>query len=198
MNVARDDFRAPQGLRADEFVLRPIRASDAQLDYEAVMESREFLRAWEQSTWPADDFTVEANREDLENLERRHADGVSFTYTVMDPAETQALGCVYVFPGLTSPTVARAQVSPVGDADWSDYEVAVYFWVRASRLQDGLDRRLLDALGPWLEHEWPVGRHYFLTNEQFEQQVAMLEDTDLQLRFRLDDPRADGAFLAYA
>ena len=56
---------APGGLETREFILRSILVSDAELDYEAVMESREFLRKWEQSAWPADDFTVEANRQDM-------------------------------------------------------------------------------------------------------------------------------------
>ena len=45
-----DDVHAPAGLRTDEFLLRPICASDAELDYEAVMESKELLHRWEQSS----------------------------------------------------------------------------------------------------------------------------------------------------
>ncbi len=40
------DFAVPEGLTADDFVLRPIRAADAELDYAAVIESNEFLRTW--------------------------------------------------------------------------------------------------------------------------------------------------------
>src|SRR5215218_4357264 len=97
MGFNTGDFHASDELRTDEFLLRPIRESDAELDYDAVMESREFLRLWEQSTWPEDDFTVEANRADMAKLERRHAEGESFTYTVMNLEETRCLGCVYIF-----------------------------------------------------------------------------------------------------
>ena len=41
------------------------------------------------------------------------------------------------------------------------------------------------------------GNHLFITNEQFGQQVAMFEAAGLRLRFRIDDPKASGAFLAY-
>jgi hypothetical protein len=61
----------PAGLSTEQFVLRPITADDAELDHGAVMETREHLRSWEQSTWPEDDFTVEANRKDLADLEQR-------------------------------------------------------------------------------------------------------------------------------
>lgn len=192
-----EDFHAPEELRTDEFLLRPIAASDAELDYEAVMESREFLRKWEQSSWPEDDFTVEANREDMDKLERRRADGESFTYTVMNPTETQCLGCVYVFPS-DAPMFAKAKISAIDGARWSQYEAVVCFWIRKARLADRLDRRLLDALRPWLEQDWPIRDHLIITNEQFEQQVATIESTDLQLRFQLKRPDEPGESLAYA
>ncbi len=192
-----EDFHAPDGMRTDEFLLRPIRGTDVELDYDAVMESREYLRTWEQSTWPEDDFTIEANRRDLDKLERLHDEGRSFTYTVMNPAETQCLGCVYIFP-TDAPFLTGSETVAVDDAQWSGYEAAVYFWVRKSRLADELDRRLLDALRRWFERDWPIGRHLVVTSELFEQQVAMIEGTDLQLEFRLNDPKQPGRFLAYA
>lgn len=85
-------------LRTEEVFLRPIVANDAEVDYGAVMETREYLRLWQQSTWPEDDFTVEANRKDLVDLEQRHVEHRAFTYTVLDPDGTRSLGCVYVFP----------------------------------------------------------------------------------------------------
>jgi hypothetical protein len=191
------DFHAPEKLRTDEFLLRPIVASDAELDYEAVMESRELLRKWEQSSWPEDDFTVEANRKDIELLERRRNDGASFAYTVMNPTETQCLGCVYIYPS-DAPMFAKSQISPIDGARWSDFEAVVYFWIRKSRLTDGLDRRLLTALSPWLDEAWRIERFLAVTNEQFEQQVEMIESTDLQLRFQLKDPDDAARDLAYA
>lgn len=190
-------FQPPAGLQTDEFILRPIRASDAELDYAAVMESREFLRRWEQSTWPADDFTVDANRADMVKLEQRHAAGESFTYTVMNPTETQCLGCVYLSP-ITARYFTRSQITAIDGAEWSDYVLGIHFWIRKSRLADGLDRRLLDTLGPWLTNEWRIPNHLFVTNEQFEQQVTMIEDAGYALRFRLDRPNEPGNSLAFA
>jgi hypothetical protein len=191
------EFHVPDELRTKEFLLRPIRASDAALDYDAVMESREFLRLWEQSTWPEDDFTVEANREDLAKLEQRHAASESFTYTVLNPDETQCLGCVYIFP-TSAPLFSKSRISAVAGAEWTGFDAAVYFWVRKSRLPDRLDRRLLDALGPWLAHDWGIAYPLIVTNEQFAQQVAMIEDAGLHLRFRLARPNEPGRSLAYA
>ena len=192
-----DDFQAPEGLRTGEFTLRPIRASDAELDYEAVMASREYLRPWEGTGWPADDFTVDANRADVAKLERWHAAGERFTYTALDPTETQCLGCVYIVP-TGAPLFARKAIAAIGGARWSDYAVAVNFWVRTSRLAHGLDRRLLDALGPWLAEAWQIAHHLIVTNEQVAQQVALIASTGRRLRFRLTDPKESGTSLAYA
>ena len=192
-----NDFQAPEELRTDEFLLRPIRASDAALDYEAVMASKEYLRPWEQTGWPADDFTLDANRADVVKLERWNDAGERFTYTVLDPTGAQCLGCVYIVP-TDAPLFARKQIAAIDDARWSDYEVAVNFWVRTSRLADGLDLGLLDALGPWLANDWHIDYHLVVTNEQVEQQVALIESTNRQLKFRLTDPTASGKYLAYA
>ncbi len=192
-----DDFHAPMELRTDEFQLRPIVASDAELDYEAVMASKEYLRPWEQTGWPADDFTVDANRADVVKLERWQAAGERFTYTVLDPTGTQCLGCVYVVP-TGAPLFARKQIAPIDGARWSEYEVAVNFWVRTCRLADGLDRRLLDALGPWLANDWHIARHLIVTSAQVEQQVSLIESTNRRLRFRLTDPKQSDESLAFA
>jgi hypothetical protein len=192
-----DDFQAPAELRTGEFLLRPIQESDTALDYEAVMASKEYLRPWEGTGWPADDFTVEDNRADVVKLERWHTAGERFTYTVTDPTGAQCLGCVYIAP-TGAPLYARKQIAAIDGARWSEYEVAVHFWVRTSRLADGLDRRLLDALGPWLAREWQIARHLIIINERVAQQVSLLERTGRRLRFRITDPKASGQFLAYA
>jgi hypothetical protein len=187
----------PAGLRTVQFVLRPLLASDAELDYDAVMESREYLRAWEQSTWPGDDFTVEANREDLVKLERRHANGDAFTYTVMNLDETACLGCVYVLSP-DAKMFAGAEVTTTGADQWSDCDATFFFWVRKSSLPEGLDRTLLESLLRWIDWAWSFNAPVIVTNEQFEQQVAMIEGTALRRRFELHVPDVAGTYLAYA
>lgn len=191
------DSTIPEGLRTDDFLLRPIVAADAELDYAAVMESREYLRGWEQTGWPADDFTVADNREDLEMLERRHAERRAFTYTVMNPAETECLGCVYFMP-THARSFTGARITSVGDHRWEDYEAAVYFWVRKSHLETATDRALLDVLRAWPANDWSFQGHLFVTSELFVQQVGLIEGTALQLRFTIEESDKPGRYLAYA
>jgi hypothetical protein len=187
---------APAGLITDTFVLRPITAADAELDHAAVMESREYLRTWEQSTWPVDGFTVAANREDLASLEQRHTAGTAYTYTVLDPTQTECLGCVYIVPP-DVPFLAKAQITPVAEDRWRDVDAAVYFWVRRSQLAAQTDRALLGALRSWLADEWGLARHVVVTNEQFTQQVHLIDSTDLRLGFHIAEPGKPGRYLAY-
>jgi hypothetical protein len=190
------DFDIPEGLTRDDFVLRPIQAADAEMDYAAVMESRDFLRTWEQTGWPEDDFTVAANREDLEKLERRHANREAFTYTIVTPAGTECLGCVYIVP-TDARWLANARITPVGNRRWDDYDAAVYFWIRASRLATETDRVLLDALRAWLSLDWKFRGYLILTSELFTQQVDMIQNTDLELRFEVWESDKQGRYLAY-
>ena len=60
----------PERLMTDEVLVRPLRATDAEADFEALMSSQEMLREWDQSDWPSDDFTLEENRADLAEHER--------------------------------------------------------------------------------------------------------------------------------
>ncbi|MBD3943820.1 N-acetyltransferase [Microbacterium sp. NEAU-LLC] len=186
----------PAELRTDEFTLRPITPDDAARDYDAVMETRAELRLWEQSDWPADDFTVDDNRTDLVDLQSRHDAHRAFTYTVVDPAGTGTLGCVYIFP-TTATFLARSTVTPLAGDAWNDVDADVYFWVRRSRIADRLDERLLTALRSWFAGEWGFARTVFVTSERFAQQVALLEGTDLTVRFELREPDKAGTYLVY-
>ncbi len=186
----------PTILRTDKFLLRPITPADAPADHAALMETREQLRRWEQATWPEDDFSVEANREDLVGLEERHAAHRAFTYTVVDPVTDECLGCVYLFP--TDATfLTKATVTPTGEGGWDSVDVVVYFWVRKSRMQTGMDSKLLDVLRAWLMGEWKLSTAVFVVSDQFAEQIELLEHTDLTKQFEIVEPGKVGRFSAY-
>jgi len=93
---------------------------------------------WETSSWP-DDRGLEGNLRDLQE----HADDfekrTGFTYTVLDPATGEVIGCVYIYPDKSGQDDAR-----------------VRSWVRASRAD--LDVQLWRAVTDWLADEWPFER----------------------------------------
>jgi hypothetical protein len=179
------DAAVPAELRTNEFVLRPLRVSHLELDYAAVMASKEMLRCWSSSQWPRDNFTMADNRKDLEWHQREHEEGIAFTYTVLNPAETECLGCVYVKEN----NVAALSPGP--------HQAIVRFWVKAPRLDDDLDQRLLQALRTWFEEEWAFDQVWFHTNEQDEPQVRLLDASDLSRQATATIPGRNGTYIFY-
>jgi hypothetical protein len=78
---------------------------------------------------------VEDNLRDL----KRHSDDfekrTGFTYTVLDPATGDVVGCVYIYPD-----------------KGEQHDARVLSWVRASRAE--LDVQLWRAVSDWLAREW--------------------------------------------
>jgi hypothetical protein len=130
--------------------LRPIRADDVDIDYPAVMGSRERLwakygAAW---GWPPEHMTPEGDREDLAHHEEEIAAHITFNYAVLPEDESELLGCVYIDP--------PDDRSPAG-AD------AVSSWWVVDREAGGpLERALDDEVPRWLRDVWGFRSvHYF-------------------------------------
>ena len=132
------DFDVPLGLQTSEFVLEPLGPEHNELDYDAWTSSMEHIAAtpgYPDGSWPRE-MTRDENRADLQ----RHADDFrtrkGFTYTVLDPASRDVIGCVYIYP--------------LPD---SDYDACALSWVRESHAH--LDTPLWRAVSEWLESHWP-------------------------------------------
>ncbi|MFG2191898.1 GNAT family N-acetyltransferase [Streptomyces sp. NPDC048639] len=127
--------------------LRPIAGADVDLDYPAVMGSRERLwslygKAW---GWPPAHMTYEQDREDLERHAVEIAAHQSFNYALFDAAESALLGCVYIDP----------PEKPGADAE-------IAWWVVDDRVGSELEQAL-DALVPrWIAEDWPFERPRYL------------------------------------
>jgi len=131
------EFEVPLRLETSEFVLEPLGAEHNERDYDAWTSSMEHIAqtpGFADGSWPRE-MTSDENRGDLE----RHADDfrnrTGFTYTVLDPAGSDVIGCVYVYP--------------LRDTDGA----SVLSWVRVS--QAHLDTPLWRAVSEWLESDWP-------------------------------------------
>jgi RimJ/RimL family protein N-acetyltransferase len=166
----------PEEKRTDRLLLRPLRASDVALDYDAVMSDPAALRRWSQTSWPADDFTLAENLADLERHEREHREGLAFTFTVLSPDQARCLGCVYMRP-------PRPEVAAL--VPGTPHTANVEFWVRASEVASDLDRHLLLTLCEWLASEWAFDRVLYTIGESEERQAALLSAAGLE---RLAEP----------
>ena len=128
----------PPSLETPLFRLEPLGPQHNDADYAAWTSSLDHIRStpgYPDGKWP-DDRSIEDNLRDL----RRHAHDSEhrrgFTYTVLDPATADVIGCVYIYPDGEDPKRASVQS-----------------WVRASRAE--LDVLLWRAMGAWLETAWP-------------------------------------------
>lgn len=173
----------PEALKTSEFLLRPLRATDVELDYDAVISSRAELWLRSDGKWPREGFTLEENLEDLVRHEREHIERVAFTYTVMNPDETECLGCVYINP--LALMLERGNASAEQMATIGDDEAWITFWVRQSRLADNLDVRVLNALLVWFKTEWAFKRVVFGARKEQERQIRLFQEANMSLLFAL-------------
>ncbi len=129
--------------------LRPIRETDVDIDYPAVMGSRERLwakygEAWD---WPPADMSYEADRKDLARHEAEIAAREAFAYAVLDEDETELLGCVYIDP-------PDADSPPGSDA-------VVSWWLVDAAAGADLERALAKFMPGWLTETWGFGSVHF-------------------------------------
>jgi hypothetical protein len=137
------DFSPPTSLVTDRFRLEPLGPQHNEADHAAWTTSIEHIRStpgFPDGNWPPiNGMTLEKNLSDL----RHHADDFAqrrgFTFTVLDPADDDVIGCVYLYPSASG-----------------DWDVTVQSWVRANR--SDLDQPLADALAHWLTNDWPWER----------------------------------------
>lgn len=130
------DFDPPAPPSTDQFVLAPLGEQHNAADYAAWTLSIAHIRAtpgFEGRDWPKP-LSLEENLADL----RQHAEDFrtrrGFTYTVLDPASRDVLGCVYIYPPRFSGPDVRS-------------------WVRADRAE--LDEPLWQVVSAWIEAAWP-------------------------------------------
>ena len=179
MNFYPEAARLPESKATDRLLLRPLRASDAERDYDAVMSSAAMLRRWSQSDWPADDFTLAENRSDLERHEREHRERVAFTFTVLDPQGTTCLGCTYIMP------LRPEEASLCAGAG---HAARVGFWVRASERSDDLEKHLLTTLREWLRTEWAFDAVVFTVYQDETRQASLMAGAGLVQRLTFTRP----------
>jgi hypothetical protein len=136
------DFAVPAGLRTESFVLEALGPEHNEADYAAWTQSIGHIRqtpGFAGRTWPPDSMPLQQNAADLAMHARDFADRNGFTYTVLDPASGEVIGCLYLYP-------SRRE----------GYDVDVRSWVRADRAD--LDKPLYDLVCRWLADSWPFAR----------------------------------------
>ena len=133
-------FEVPTRRADPRFLLEPLGPQHNERDYAAWTTSIDHVRStpgFPDDDWPHE-MTLDANRGDLERHARDFAARRGFTYTVLDPADGDVIGCVYIYPLRDGPGVQ------------------VRSWVSADHAD--LDVPLAEGVAAWLEAGWPFER----------------------------------------
>ena len=146
------DFVHPLHVALTDHVhLRPIRASDVDIDMVTVHANQPMLwaiygEAW---GWPPTTMTRDQDEEDLARHAAEMESHASFNYAVLDAAESELLGCVYI--------------DPVEDPG-SDADAEVSWWL-AGGTDLQLRRRLDEFVPRWITTSWPFERVAYPFNQ---------------------------------
>jgi RimJ/RimL family protein N-acetyltransferase len=131
-------FAPPLSLVTERFRLEPLGPRHNVSDYRAWSSSVEHIHetpGYETSSWP-DERSIDDNLRDLQAHADDFENRIGFTYTVLDPATEDVIGCVYIYP-----------------ADSDEHDARVQSWVTTGRAE--LDVELWRAVKSWLADDWP-------------------------------------------
>lgn len=142
-NLITSSTQVPKQVTTDAFVIRPIKLTDAKVDYTAVMESRDQISNTFglDHPWPPADLTLEQNRVDLAWHQKEHQRRDAFTYTVYDTDTNTELGCLYIQPTRVS-----------------NYEAGIYFWTSAVAGRRNLTANISETIRQWISDDWPFDK----------------------------------------
>ncbi|UCG00616.1 MAG: hypothetical protein JSW11_13475 [Candidatus Heimdallarchaeota archaeon] len=147
----------PEKRQSEAFLIRPLQVSDVELDFQAVISSREKLLKRTAGRWPKPGFTIKENLADLEYHEQQHKKRIEFTFTIMNVMETECLGCIYIHP-LVKVLKSSISENDITSLDISDYEAWITFWVTPIAAEQQLDKKVIEELQNWFSKEWAFSK----------------------------------------
>jgi RimJ/RimL family protein N-acetyltransferase len=168
----------PAALHHERFVATPLTTDTAALDYASYMASPDVIRSHSDGRWSVEGFTLE---DDLELVARHQADHESrraFTYVLLAPSLSEALGCLYLNP--LREYLQRAGADPrLLDAVLPS-SAMVTFWLRQDQQDAGLAEVVVEAVNDWLLTEWPLATHIFRVLPDERSSCTALERSSLR------------------
>jgi hypothetical protein len=180
-----DEAVVPERLAVPAFTAVPLSEDNFALDYAAYMASPDVIRIHSHGRWPIEGFSLEADRALVTAHRADHIARRAFTFTLLDPDETQSLGCVYLNPLL--PYVARMGATPESQRRFTPSSAMVTFWIRQDRQRTDLPATVAASIHRWIESAWEFGTHVFRVRPEETSSCVALERLPLH-RVALDTP----------
>lgn len=185
----------PSRLRHESFVAVPLIAGLAALDHACYMASPDVIRVHSDGRWPIDGFTLADDRALVALHEADHESGRAFTFALLDPSQSEALGCMYINP--LRDYLVRAQAAQELVDEVPPASAMVTFWLRQDQQDTGLAERVVEAVHLWLDDDWPLASHVFRVLPGERSSCAALDRLGLHGR-QLDLPGDPRPYLWYS
>lgn len=183
---------APESLDTLDLHLEVLGPEHVELDYDALMSTRERLMRWSGGRWPHEGFTLAENMEDMVMHRNGFLAREAFTYTVLNRARDRCEGCVYIYPLAGVPS--RPREVPAGLPDTT---ARVTWWVRDDALERGLDRQLIAGLIDWFRAAWEFDAVTFLVRSDNDHDIGLLDEAGLERVAIARDLYGPGEFVLY-
>lgn len=162
--------KVPEVYKAKDFTFRPLLPKYAQLDYDAIVASKEELQRWGFDEIKPD-FTVEDNRAGVQQHADELAERIGYAYTILNAAEDMAVGCLYNYGMRYMMERFNLDEDVINQVDSAS--TSVRFWTRADKLDD--EARMLDTIIEWLDKEWEFPKVYYASHEFYERHNKLYE-----------------------
>ncbi len=196
----------PETLNTDDFILRPLNESYADLDYEAYMASPTVIHLHSAGRWHLQGYTLEENQRQTATHWAEHQARRSFAFTLLLPDETRSLGCVYFNPlqnfierlGINenplnntfqahvySPVPLGRGESRIAFEEWGA-EAMVTFWVREEEQESEVPDKVVQSVEQWLQDEWDFNGHLWRIRQEETRSNLALERAGLRGRYGIE------------
>jgi len=172
------DFYHPQ------FCFQILHPDYVEMDFEALMSSKDFLRRWSQSDWPSDDFSLEENFKDLDWHYDEQTNKIAFTYTILDSTQSKCLGCLYIRP---INSLLKYQTKGYKGLDGFTHYCS--YWVIDTIRGTELDHTILRNLQNWLTSTWKFPGVFFTSNQEIPETEENYNKNGLEQFLTLEEPK---------
>jgi hypothetical protein len=140
-----DDATVPAELAYGDLRAIAITRDDLRDDVDGINASIELIKRTRGGRWPAGPVSDESNFVDLVWHECEFRDGGSYTFVLRD-AETQYLGCLYLYPVGRRTPLSKETIP---------FDVDVSWWVTPDAYARGYYKTVHHALRHWIGHQLP-------------------------------------------
>ena len=165
----------PEELVFNNIRIRQLRASDNELDYNAVIESG----------FRPEGFPKEENLKQISRHEEDHDKKLEFAFTILDLKETECYGCIFIKPLVPFLKFAFFNDRIFEDLHLVENDPGISFWITPTGWKMNLYEKLLEELPKWFQREWPYESWYLLGMRPSPEEIKAITKFNLDQKFLL-------------